>query len=232
MRHAEQTGLAMNVVRLSWACGIAAILVASVTASYAQEKPEQRPMQYDRTALDNAYVTVSKDSAHCAKADPGRCEDRVILAMTNLKVTSGGHDTQLKRGEIAVFKSGDSYELPGDASYGSYYEIAIKPNHPPVKSPPELIRPAKNALIYDGPKFFVYREQLAVGDTRARHSHSQRVEIRLSNGPMLHQWVWEGDQVKEIDPSRVNWREPMIHEVRNVGDAPLDNFILEFLPEK
>jgi hypothetical protein len=24
----------------------------------------------------------------------------------------------------------------------------------------------------------------------------------------------------------------MIHEVRNVGDAPLDNFILEFLPEK
>jgi quercetin dioxygenase-like cupin family protein len=99
-------------------------------------------------------------------------------------------------------------------------------------SSPDLIRPDKNAIIYDGPKFFVYREQLAAGDTRARHSHSQRVEIRLSNGPMLHQWVWEGDQVKEIDPSRVNWREPMIHEVRNVGDAPLDNFILEFLPEK
>jgi hypothetical protein len=149
--------------------------------------------------------------------------------MSDIKVTSGARDTQLKRGEIAVFKASDSYELPSD---GSYYEIAIKPNHPPVKSPPELIRPDKDAFLYDGPKFFVYREQLAVGDTRARHSHSQRVEIRLSNGPMLHQWLWEGDQVKEIDPSRVNWREPMIHEVRNVGDAPLDNFILEFLPEK
>jgi hypothetical protein len=220
----------MTIMRLNWASGVAAVLVMAIAPGYAQQaKPEQRPMQYDRTALDNAYVTVSRDSAPCAKADPGRCEDRVILAMSDIKVGSDGHDTQLKRGEIAVFKSGDSYELPGD---GSYYEIAIKPNHPPVKSPPELIRPDKNAIIYEGPKFFVYREQLAAGDTRARHSHSQRVEIRLSNGPMLHQWVWEGDQVREIDPSRVNWREPMIHEVRNVGDAPLDNFILEFLPEK
>jgi hypothetical protein len=76
----------------------------------------------------------------------------VILAMSDIKVASNGHDTQLKRGEIAVFKAGDSYELPGD---GSYYEIAIKPNHPPVKPPPELIRPDKNASIYEGPEFFL-----------------------------------------------------------------------------
>jgi hypothetical protein len=60
-------------VRLSGVSGIAAIFVASVTASYAQQaKPEPRPMHYDRTTLDNAYVTVSRDSAPCAKAEPGR----------------------------------------------------------------------------------------------------------------------------------------------------------------
>jgi hypothetical protein len=84
----------MNIERANWVFGISAALVLSATSSFAQQaKPEQRPMHYDRTALDNAYVTVSRDSAPCAKADPGRCEDRVILAMSDIKVTSNARDT-------------------------------------------------------------------------------------------------------------------------------------------
>ena len=40
----------------------------------------------------------------------------------------------MKRGEVAVFKAGESYEPPA----GAYFVVAVKPNHPPVKSPPEI----------------------------------------------------------------------------------------------
>ena len=205
-------------------------VMASTTApmpALAQQAAEQvRPMQYDRTALDNAYVTVSRDTAPCAAAAAGRCEDRVILAMGDIEIAAGARKRRLKRGQIAIFKAGDSYEPPS----GAYYEVAIKPGHPPVKAPPELIAAPKNLIVHQGARFFIYEERLGVGDTRPRHSHSQRVEIRLSNGPMLHQWVWKGAEIAESEPSRVNWREPVIHEVRNIGDAPLRNFILEFRP--
>jgi hypothetical protein len=57
------------------------------------------------------------------------------------------------------------------------------------------------------------------------------VEIRLNNGPMLRQQVWRDGKMVEVEPVIVNWREPVIHAVHNVGDAPLRNFILEFIPE-
>jgi tripartite-type tricarboxylate transporter receptor subunit TctC len=86
--------------------------------------------------------------------------------------------------------------------------------------------------IYATPKPIVYEERLDPGDTRARHSHSQRVEIRLNQGPMLQQQVWRDGQVSYMEPGIVNWREPVIHEVTNVGDLALRNFILEFIPER
>ena len=41
------------------------------------------------TALENDYVLVSRNTAPCAAAVPGRCEDRVILAMGELVLNSG-----------------------------------------------------------------------------------------------------------------------------------------------
>lgn len=206
------------------------LAIVAFIAAPALAHAQGRPMQYDRTALDNAYVTVSRDTAPCATAETAKCEDRIVLAMAdNVVVKTAGRTRRLKRGDVAIFKSGDSYEAP---TGGPYFEVAIKPGHPPVKSPPENIPPPKNVIVHQNAKFFIYQEVLAVGDTRPRHTHSQRVEIRLSNGPMLHQWVWQGDKVTESEPSRVNWREPNIHEVRNIGDAPLRNFILEFMPQR
>ena len=180
-------------------------------------------------ALENDYVRVTKDAAPCATAAPAQCEDRVILAMGDVTLKVGGAGRQMSYGQIAVFKAGESYEPPAG---GAYFEVAVKPGHPPVKSPPELIPPPKNMIVFEGANFFIYEEKLAVGDTRPRHSHSQRVEIRLNNGPRLHQWVYQGDKVTESEPAIVNWREPIIHTVKNIGDMPLRNFILEFLPEK
>ncbi len=180
-------------------------------------------------ALENDYVRVSRDAAPCATAAAGQCEDRVILAMGDIELSTGSASRKMKYGEIAVFKAGESYQPPVG---GKYFEVAIKPNHPPVKSPAELIPPPKNMLVFEGRKFFIYEEKLEVGDTRARHSHSQRVEIRLNQGPQLVQQIWRDGQAVQQHPPIVNWREPVIHEVKNVGDMALRNFILEFLPER
>jgi hypothetical protein len=179
------------------------------------------------TALENDYVRVSRDEAPCAEGRTPGCAERVIVAMGEIQLRFGKVLRAMKRGEIAVFKAGESYRAP---ETGAYYEVAIKPNHPPVKSPAEIIPPAKNTIVYDGERFFIYEERLAPGDTRARHSHSQRVEIRINQGPLLRQII-EGKDAPQEPPSVVNFREPIIHTVTNVGDMPLWNFILEFKPE-
>jgi hypothetical protein len=177
--------------------------------------------------FDNDYVQVSRDAVVCAQPAPG-CRDRAVLAMAELVLRSGGKARAMKRGEVAVFKAGDAYEAP---TGGAYYEVTVKPAHPPVKCPAELIPPAKNAIVHDGERFFVYEERLGVGDTRARHSHCQRIEIRVNQGPALRQIVDGRDAPQEPAPV-VNFREPVIHAVTNVGDMPLWNFILEFKPAK
>jgi len=178
-------------------------------------------------AFENDYVKVSRNEAPCAIAAAG-CRDRVILAMSPLELRSGGKSRKMDRGEVAIFKAGEAYEPP---AAGAYYEVVVKPDHPPVKCPAERIPPPKNTIAYDGERFFVYEERLAVGDTRARHSHCQRIEVRVNQGPVLRQIIEGRDAPQESQPV-INFREPVIHTVTNVGDMPLWNFILEFKPER
>jgi hypothetical protein len=208
----------------SWLRALCAAALAGHAAVSARAQNAANPV-----ALDNEYVRVSRDTAPCAQASTGRCEDRVIVAMGDLELVAGDATRPMKRGHVAIFKAGESYQPP---TGGPYYEVAIKPGYPPVKGPPELIPAPKNLLVFDGPRFFIYEERLAPGDTRERHSHSQRVEIRLHQGPVLHQWVWRDGGVAESEPGMVSWREPIIHVVKNVGDIPLRNFILEFIPDR
>jgi acetylornithine deacetylase/succinyl-diaminopimelate desuccinylase-like protein len=177
------------------------------------------------TVLENEYVRVSRDDAPCAQAGTPGCAERVIVAMGDIQLRFGKVLRAMRRGEVAVFRAGESFRPP-DAGY---FEVAIKPNHPPVKSPAEIMPPAKNTIVYEGERFFIYEERLAPGDTRERHSHSQRVEIRINQGPLLRQII-DGKDAPQEPPSVVNFREPIIHSVTNVGDMPLWNFILEFKP--
>lgn len=185
--------------------------------------PADGPLPPNPIALENEYVRVSRDNAPFAAAGNG---DRVIVAMAPLSFLAGGALQSLERGEFFVFGDGDAYQLPAGAAF---FEVALKPNRPPVKTPPEIIPPAKNTMLYEGERFFVYEESLDVGDIRPRHSHCQRVEIRLNNGPMLEQ-TFDPPRAP-MQPSIVNWREPVIHTVRNVGDMPLRNLIIEFKPQ-
>ncbi len=177
-------------------------------------------------ALENGYVLVSRDDAPCAQASTPGCAERVIVAMGEVQLRFGKVLRAMRRGEVAVFKAGESYQPP---TGGAFFEVAIKPNHPPAKSPAEIIPPAKNTNLYEGERFFIYEERLAPGDTRERHSHGQRVEIRINQGPLLRQII-DGKDAPQEPPSVVNFREPVVHSVTNVGDMPLWNLILEFRP--
>jgi hypothetical protein len=177
-------------------------------------------------ALDNEYVIVTRDAAPYAASHTGVAE-RVIVALGDIELNAGGTSRHLARGDVAVFAADEEYEAP----VGAFYEVAIKRSHPPVQSPPELIAPEKNAMRYDGPHFFVFEERLPPGETRARHSHSQRVVIQL-NRTRLQQWPDNGYAILvETVPERVSFNPPVIHVVQNIGEVPLRGIIVEFKPD-
>jgi hypothetical protein len=190
-------------------------------------------LQSNTVALENEYVRVTQDAAPCASATAPGCGDRVIVALGEIELRSGPASRKMTRkmtrGDIAVFKPGESYEPP---TGGAFFEVAFKANHPPVESPREIIAPEKNAMRYEGERFFIFEERLDPGDTRPRHSHSQRVVVQL-NRTRLQQWP-EGEPaiVRDIVPDRAGFNPPVIHTVKNVGEAPLRGIVIEFKPEQ
>ncbi len=184
----------------------------------------QAPRALQAPALENDYVRVSRDSAPCASAATRGCGVRIIVALGDFGLRFDSSLTNLKRGGIAVFEAGSSYEPPK----GAFFEVAIKPNHPPVESSGEVIPAENNSILYDGKEFFVFEERLGVGDVRKRHSHNQRVVIQL-NRTRLRQWPdGEPEVIRDIEPDRPSFNPPVIHKVENTGNLPLRGIVIEF----
>jgi hypothetical protein len=180
----------------------------------------------DSIALDNAYVRVIRDGAACTLANTPNFGTRIIVALDKVKFKSNRGTIKIKRGQIAVFLENEYYDLPK----GSYFEIALKKNHPPLTKPSEWIEPTKNMVIYEDAEFRVFEERLDPGDTRELHSHAQRVVVRLN-------------QVQLTDPrnspngkpgtgiqvaNTVKFAEPMVHATKNLSKIPLFNIVIEY----
>jgi hypothetical protein len=177
-------------------------------------------------ALENDYVIVTRGAAVCEAADPVRCGSRVVVALGPVAVESEGSVRALARGEVGVFGPTQSYRIEGR----EYFEVVIRPGHPDALPPAEAIAPEKNAPLHDGGDFFVFEERLPPGETRARHSHSQRVVIQL-NRTRLRQWPDGGPEVVvDTIPEKPSFSPPVVHRVHNVGDQPLLGIIVEFRP--
>jgi hypothetical protein len=187
-------------------------------------------LQADAPALENAYVRVTRNGARCTSPQPRECAtDRIIVALSQVDVNSVNGTRRLQRGDIAVFGPKDAYVQPVG---GAYFEVVLKPDRPAVLSPAETIPPEKNSIVHDGDRFFVFEERLEPGDTRARHSHSQRVVIQL-NPTKLQQWP-EGapEVVRDMRVDQAAFNEPVIHVVKNVGAQPLRGIVIEFKRER
>ena len=179
-------------------------------------------LQAQDIALDNEYVRVTRNAAPCARASAS-CQDRVIVALGNVELRSAAKTIKLVRGGIAVFGPGESYQTPT----GSYFEVAVKPGHPPLESPKEYIPPAKNVVQHESDRLFIFEERLAVGETRARHSHRPRVVIQM-NRTRLQQWPDGAPEViRDIVPDNAGFNPAVIHTVKNVGDLPLRGIVIE-----
>jgi hypothetical protein len=175
--------------------------------------------------LDNEYAQVSRNAAPCGTATAPGCGARVFIAMGPIELSIAGKSKAMARGDIVVFEAGQSYQAP---SAGEYFEVNIKPGHPAVQSPPVLIAPEKNSVLYDGREFFVFEEKLNPGETRARHSHSQRVVVVL-NATRLQQWPEGQPEIfRDQVPDNVHFNPPVIHVVKTVGGTPLRNIVIEF----
>ena len=186
-------------------------------------------LQADAPVLENPYVRVTRNGAACASAQaPGCATDRIIVALSQVDVNSVQGTRRLQRGDIAVFGATESYVQPVG---GAYFEVVLKPDRPAVQSPKENVAPEKNAIIYDAESFFVFEERLQPGDTRPRHSHSQRVVIQL-NATKLQQWPEGGEEVvRDMRVDQAAFNEPVIHVVKNVGGEPLRGIVIEFKPQ-
>jgi hypothetical protein len=200
---------------MGWAAAFAALLQAVAA---------------DGPALENAHVRVTRNGAPCASAAaPGCATDRIIVALSDVDVNSVQGTRRLERGGVAVFGPKDSYVQPVG---GAYFEVVLKADRPPVRSPKETIPPEKNSILYEGDRFFVFEERLPPGDTRARHSHSQRVVIQL-NATRLQQWPeGEAEVLRDMRVDQAAFNEPVIHVVKNVGGQPLRGIVIEFKPER
>lgn len=180
-------------------------------------------------ALENEYVRVTRDAVTCGEGG-GECQDRILVALdpTELELDGdGGRKTRrMTRGDIVVFRAGERHRAPR----GRFLEVVIKPGHPPATPPGVRIAPDKNAILHDGRDFFVFEEKLDPGDTRARHSHSQRVVIVL-NETRLQQWP-DGQAAifRDQIPDDVRFNPPVVHVVKTLGERPLRNVVIEFKP--
>ena len=176
--------------------------------------------------LDNAYAAVHRNAAPCADAGPG-CGNRIIVAFGELSVVpSGGSPVQLDYAEVFVAESGESYEIRGR----EFAEVNLKAGNPPVEGPAVAIAAGKNERLYDSEGYFVFEERLEPGDTRERHSHAQRV-VLVMGATELQQWPDGVDEVfKTQVPGTIKFNPPVVHVVKNIGDAPLRNIVIELIP--
>jgi hypothetical protein len=181
--------------------------------------------QAGTVVLDNEYVHVTRNAAPCAAGASPACGDRVIVALGDTELRSGSAARRMVRGDVAVFTPGQTYEPPAG---GPFFEVAIKPDHPPVQRPREMLPAEKNVLRYDGERFVIFEERLEPGETRARHSHNQRVVVQL-NRTELRQWPdGEPEILRDIVPDGATFNPPVIHTAKNVGQLPLRGIVIEF----
>ncbi len=140
--------------------------------------------------VDNGYVRAVRDSAPCA-ARRQAADAAIIVALSPIEITMADKTARsLARGDVAVFAPADSYTVGG----GSFVEVAIKANHPKATRPQSYLPAEKNRRLYDSDDLFVFEEQLAPGDTRARHGHAERLVIVI-NETRLQQWQDDGQEV-------------------------------------
>ena len=172
--------------------------------------------------LENEYVRVYKNSAPCATA-AASCGDRVVVALSPVEING----RKMQRGDVQVFKAGESYAPPKS---GDYLEAIIKTGHPRGITPGAGAPPPPgNKVLYDGSDYTVFAERMEVGEYSAPHSHNVRLAIFLSK-TQVQQWTDGKSEIRDLVPDVVMFRPAVVHASKDVGTVPISNILIEFKP--
>jgi hypothetical protein len=176
--------------------------------------------------LDNDAVLVSRiDDASVAAGDgrPIRHRDAVLVGVQDgggsVCHRQGGEDRYfpVARGRVDWLPAGELSALPASAPFGEVMLVELRslPNAPGVS------RTFGDKMLFRTDAFCVYEEVLGPGQVRPMHSHAPRLIIPLS-GAHARQRFPSGESREDRFPAGgAHWApQVMVHEIRNIGDAP------------
>lgn len=211
------------LVTVLWVTGFA---VSQTTTPRSEGAAGRSGSSVDSVALDNPYVRVLHNSSGCGSASTVGFGTRVIVALANVAVRKSGDTLRLERGQVAVSRAEESYTI----LFGEYFEVAMKTPGPQIKGPEQWVEPEGNIVVYEDGQFRVFEERLGPGETRALHSHAERIVVRLNEVQLTDPRSRpEGTPGKGIQvPNTVKFAEPIVHVVRNLSKIPLFNVVIEF----
>ena len=180
----------------------------------------------DTAVIENDYVIVYKNPSILNTSDNSTAHNRIIVALSKVKIKSSKGILKMHRGDISVFDENEIYySIKGD-----YFEIKIKDNHPKPASPDKWFEPKKNKTVFDNEDFRIFEERLGAKEDRELHSHLQRLVVRLNNTHLTDPRFYpNGQEGKGFQvPNTVKFAEPVEHVVRNLSDIPVFNIVIEF----
>lgn len=180
----------------------------------------------DTAVIENDYVIVYKNPSILNTADNSTAHNRIIVALSKVKIKSSKGILKMHRGDVSLFAENENYySIKGD-----YFEIKIKDNHPKPASPEKWFEPKKNKTVFDNEDFRIFEERLGAKEDRELHSHLQRLVVRLNNTHLTDPRFYpSGQEGKGIQvPNTVKFAEPVEHVVRNLSDIPVFNIVIEF----
>ncbi|MBI2498323.1 MAG: hypothetical protein HYV75_10580 [Opitutae bacterium] len=188
--------------------------------------PAIRAARTSGEPLENEYFKVMRGSR--VEPPSGATDgERVIVALAPLQLQTRKGPVALARGEVVVLPFDDASDTP-DAPF---YEVLVKPGRPPSGFPGPYHEPGGNRVVHTGPRFRIFQERLNPGETRPVHSHDYRTVIPL-NATKLEYWPArrpdgppDGTHVEV--PDTVRFGQPVTHVIRNAGEQPLFNIVIE-----
>jgi hypothetical protein len=174
------------------------------------------------TVLENDAVHVSR--IHDADAGrPVSHRDAILIGVVDgagaLRQRSGGDDhyVPVARGRVDWLPAGELQAMTGAPPFGEglLVELGTLPGAPGVT------RTFGDKTLFRNGTVCVYEEILGPGQVRPMHSHAPRLIIPLTGAHVAQRFPNGEGRQDRFPAGGAHWAPAvMVHEIRNVGDAP------------
>jgi len=120
--------------------------------SLTKIKSVEDPSLKEKTTFENEYFKVSKN---IVSKNSEKLGTRVIVGLSNVIIKCPGKNEKIARGEIAVYKGNDIYDITD----GEFIEVVVKKVHPELTKPEKWLEPLNNKIVYEDAQFRVFEER-------------------------------------------------------------------------